>query len=509
MGSSTRTTGGRGGIRRALAAATLGISLSAAPAAAGDGVEFSAACDATYVNKRVGANEQWAITWDLVAHVSGNVFDLDGGPPSFVECWRRPGGDGNLLAFDCYGSPACRTPPCADAWTPIPGPTEVPASFFYPPGVNPADPRAACTKRHSVCAEGCPETSVQSAIDHAPEQGFVRVGRGTWDGDVRIADKSVTVFAERDAVVRGTGKGAVVAMRCERTPNAFVQWIGGEITGGGTNAPGGTYGGGGVENVGCAASLQDVLVTGNSTWGSGGGIANVGDLLLGRVRLTGNSAGNGGGLANYGGILAQDVAIEDNASGAGPVATRGGGGVVNYPGAVATVLDSTVARNDAPEGCCGGGGLLNLGDLAIEGTIVADNLGDGIRNDGGSARIAGTTVRGNDGGGVWNREGSTASIESSDVLSNEGRSIGGIENEGVLGMRDVRVTGNRAGPFGPGGGLLNRGTLALDRVEISGNSTDDPAGAGLFADGGTIVANRLVVEDNLPRNCVGTPFPCP
>ena len=76
-------------------------------------------------------------------------------------------------------------------------------------------------------------------------------------------------------------------------------------------------------------------------------------------------------------------------------------------------------------------------------------------------------------------------------------------------MRDVRVTGNRAGPFGPGGGLLNRGTLALDRVEISGNSTDDPAGAGLFADGGTIVANRLVVEDNLPRNCVGTPFPCP
>ncbi|MFM7734990.1 MAG: right-handed parallel beta-helix repeat-containing protein, partial [Alphaproteobacteria bacterium] len=483
--------------------------LRAAAAVAGDGVELSAACDATYVNKRVGANEQWAITWDLVAHVSGNVFKLDGGPPSFVECWRRPGGDDALLSFDCYGSPACRTPPCAAAWTSIPGPTVVQASFLYPPGVDPADPRAACTKRHAVCAEGCPETSVQSAIDHAPANSFVRVGRGTWDGDVRVVDKSVTVFAEPGAVVRGTGAGAVVSLRCDREPAAFVQWIGGTITGGGMDAPAGTYGGGGVENVGCAASIQDARIEGNSTWGSGGGIANVGDLLLGRTVVVGNTAGNGGGIANERNLQAHGVAIDDNASGLGPVASRGGGGIANGPDAVARVIDSSITGNDAPEGCCGGGGILNRGELELARTDVAGNRGDGVRNEGGDLAITGSTVAGNDQGGIWNREDSIAVIEASEVRDNRGRSIGGLENEGSLALRDVRVSGNRAGPFGRGGGILDRGSLALDRVTISGNSTEDPAGAGLYVDGGTVAANLVTVTGNTPRNCVGVPFPCP
>lgn len=502
------TNGVRTGFRRAVAAAAMLFSLRAAAATAGDGVEFSAACDATYVNKRVGANEQWAITWDLVAHVSGNVFELDGGPPSFVECWRRPGGADDLLSFDCYGSPACRTPPCSASWTLIPGPTLVPASFFYPPGVNPADPRGACTKRHAVCAKGCPETSVQAAIDRAPANSFVRIGRGTWDGDVRITDKSVTVFAEPGAVVRGTGAGAVVALRCEREPAAFVQWIGGTITGGGTVAPGGTYGGGGVENVGCAASIQGARIAANRTWGSGGGIANVGDLLLGRTSIVDNEAGNGGGIANDGSLHADHVVIDGNTSGSGPVANRGGGGILNYPDAVATVIDSAISGNDAPEGCCGGGGVLNLGDLGIGGTEVSGNHGDGLRNDGGALRIENSTVSGNDGGGIWNRENSIARVESSEVASNSGRSIGGLENEGTLVLRDVRVTGNRAGPFGAGGGILSRGALALDRVVVTGNSTEDLAGAGLYVDGGTVVANLVTVGGNTPRDCVGVPFPC-
>ncbi|MFM7143586.1 MAG: hypothetical protein ACKO2K_16900, partial [Alphaproteobacteria bacterium] len=64
------TNGVRTGLRRIIATASpvLVFLLRAAAAVAGDGVELSAACDATYVNKRVGANEQWAITWDLVAH---------------------------------------------------------------------------------------------------------------------------------------------------------------------------------------------------------------------------------------------------------------------------------------------------------------------------------------------------------------------------------------------------------------------------------------------------------
>ena len=34
----------------------------------------------------------------------------------------------------------------------------------------------------------------------------------------------------------------------------------------------------------------------------------------------------------------------------------------------------------------------------------------------------------------------------------------------TLALRDVRVTANSAGPFGPGAGILSRGVLALDLV---------------------------------------------
>jgi len=499
----------RPGMRLVLAATLVAAGWTPGPSVAGDGVEFSAACDATYVNKRVGANEQWAITWDLVARASGNVFKLDGGPPSFVECWRRPGGTADRLAFDCYGAPPCRQPPCADSWVLLPGPTEVPASFLYPPGVDPDDPGAACSKRYAVCAEGCAARSVQEAIDRAPPNSFVRVGRGTWDGDVRVVDKSITIAAAPGAVVRGSGTGAVVSLSCDREPASFVQWLGGTITGGGRNAPGGSYAGGGVENLGCTASIQGAQVVANETWGSGGGFVNLGEALVGRSGIARNSAGNGGGIANYGSLELLEVDLDDNASGSGPVATRGGGGLLNYPGAIASVRDSSIDANEAPEGCCGGGGVLNLGDLEIAATNVSTNRGDGIRNEGGTLAVEGSTLSGNAGGGLWNRAGSSAVVERSDVRSNGGRSIGGIENEGVLALRDVRIEANRAGPLGPGGGILNRGTLALDRVVISGNSTEDPAGAGFYGDGGSIAANLVTVVGNAPRNCVGVPFPCP
>ena len=53
--------------------------------------------------------------------------------------------------------------------------------------------------------------NLQAAIDRAPANSFVRVGRGTWSGDVRVIDKSVTVFADPGAVVLGSGAGAVGA----------------------------------------------------------------------------------------------------------------------------------------------------------------------------------------------------------------------------------------------------------------------------------------------------------
>jgi len=495
--------------RRLLAGAIVAVLATAARAGAGDGVEFSAACNATYVNKRVGANEQWAITWDLVARASGNVFQRDGGPPSFIECYRRAGGTETEIAFDCYGAPPCPGPPCAAKWSLIPGPTLVPASFFYPPGVNPADPKAACTRQRTVCASGCSDTIVQQAIDRAPPHSFVRIGPGTFREDLRVEDKSVTLFATGDTVIRGSGAGTVLMLHCERNPGALVQWIGGVLTGGGTNAPAGHYDGGGIVNLGCNASVQDANVTGNTTWGSGGGIVNVGEMLVGRSTVTDNGAGNGGGIANYGRLQVVDAALDANAAGIGPVAGRGGGGLVNYPDAVASVVDSTVSGNTVAEGCCGGGGILNLGELDLAGAIVADNAGDGLRNDGGDLAVEDSIVERNADGGLWNRAGALAVVSGSVLRDNTGRSIGGLANDGRLELRDTQVTGNRSSRFGPGGGILNDGELRLDGVLVARNASEDPAGAGLFVRAGSITASDTEVVDNLPRNCAGTPFACP
>jgi hypothetical protein len=123
----------------ALAAIAL---LAAAPALAGDGVQFDGTCDRTYVNKQVGDNEQWAITWEIFGDASGNVFKLDGSPPSFIECQIKEETEGNQI-FDCYGSSACTTLPCGDTqWTLIAADIAIPTTFFLPPGVDPEDPFA-------------------------------------------------------------------------------------------------------------------------------------------------------------------------------------------------------------------------------------------------------------------------------------------------------------------------------------------------------------------------------
>ncbi len=119
--------------------------LGADPAHAGDGVQFSGDCGATYVNKKVGDSEQWAITWQIYGNATGNVFELDGSAPQFIEC-ALVDEDATNEIFDCVGSAACTTPPCSGTqWTTIASNVAIPLTFFLPPDVDPADPVAACT----------------------------------------------------------------------------------------------------------------------------------------------------------------------------------------------------------------------------------------------------------------------------------------------------------------------------------------------------------------------------
>jgi hypothetical protein len=115
------------------------------PSDAGDGAQFSRDCTSTYVNKKVGDTEQWAITWEIYGNVTGNVVDLDGGAPSLIEC-ALVSEDGSNEVFDCYGSDACASAPCGGSqWSLIEQSVSIPLSFFLPSGVDPLSPLDSCT----------------------------------------------------------------------------------------------------------------------------------------------------------------------------------------------------------------------------------------------------------------------------------------------------------------------------------------------------------------------------
>ena len=74
----------RGSVFTAIAACAAVLALAGA-ARAGDGVQFDRSCSSTYVNKKVGTNEQWAITWEIYGNATGNVLKLDGSAPSSLS----------------------------------------------------------------------------------------------------------------------------------------------------------------------------------------------------------------------------------------------------------------------------------------------------------------------------------------------------------------------------------------------------------------------------------------
>jgi hypothetical protein len=113
------------------------------------------------VTKDVGS-ERWSISYSLQPAVSpeglvvdrflsvtGNVYQPDGSPPSFVYCTQRADSTGTLsdpsstFRFSCSGASACQTTAqeCSfNGWTLISDDISLQASFFLPVGGLPATP---------------------------------------------------------------------------------------------------------------------------------------------------------------------------------------------------------------------------------------------------------------------------------------------------------------------------------------------------------------------------------
>jgi predicted outer membrane repeat protein len=363
--------------------------------------------------------------------------------------------------------------------------------------------------------------------------GMFRLSRkGTDDanglGDLDIKDSTLIQGA-------GAGKTIIDGRQLDRVfdvhgtaPHAFTATFQGLTIRNGS-ADGG--GGGGIRVSKANLVLQDCIVTGNKTTGSGGGISNAGqpgtgNVTLVRTTVDRNIAAQGGGVfveadsQNKGSMLtATNSTIRRNIA-------REGGGVFATQ---ASLTGSTISGNHA---AVGNGGGLSVSMLTLANSTVNNNTaalnGGGMYAD--TATLSNCTVSGNSansidggvsgvaGGGIW---AVTATLTGSTVSSNSAAGGGGILAS-VATLTSSTVTDNWATTSAGGGILANRVTLnavtlsnnraasdgggmrvvdaTLTRSTVSGNSAVNGGGIVAF---GTATLTNCTVSDNHAADLAG------
>ena len=287
----------------------------------------------------------------------------------------------------------------------------------------------------------------------------------------------------------------------------------------GNAATGAAGSGGGVLNVNGSVTVTDTLISGNTAERAGGGI-EAGPLLpagselptsttLTNVTLSENSfttpgdasPRNGAGLHLTGaGTVTVDQSIVSGNTGA-----REGGGLWNSAAGTLTVTDSEISGNstDGELADQGGGGVFTEGgEVAITGSVIADNEATGALASG---------------GGILNITGTVAVSDSSITGNSAVRAGGGVEagplldvptaTPPVVGRADATTTvlsgvdlsGNVVtGPPGNGGGvhLTGAGEVLVDTSVVSGNSAVEGGGLWNSATGTTVVLNSTVAGNS-------------
>ena len=235
---------------------------------------------------------------------------------------------------------------------------------------------------------------------------------------------------------------------------------------------------------------------------------------------------NGAGINNSGTLLLDSARVVNNAISAS--ATEGfGGGVYNV--GVLMVSNSTVATNTANRR---GGGLYSAGAMTVTDSLIAGNqanFGGGIYNIDGDGSIINCTVYNNravegSGGGIAHNTATAAAtltIRDSTVMSNTARNSaptsgcgGGLRNLGANGyaatlrLINSTVSGNAADV--DGGGIYNERLDSTFAVSHIVNSTVATNTAG--SDGGGVsveVATALLITNTIIADNAdaGTDYP--
>ncbi len=180
----------------------------------------------------------------------------------------------------------------------------------------------------------------------------------------------------------------------------------------------------------------------------------------------------------------------------------GGGGIHNL-GALALVK-CTVSDNLNGDDGANGEGIYNSGILTLFNSIVSDNFssndGAGIYNTGTMELIRSTLsdngggLPGASGGGIYNSGSGTLTMVNSMLSGNivhDGGQGGGIYNSGSLKVLDSTISDNDDF-FGQGAGIYNNGTLKVRNSTLSGNSAIGDNGGAMVNSGVATVTNSTL-----------------
>ncbi len=286
--------------------------------------------------------------------------------------------------------------------------------------------------------------------------------------------------------------------------------------------------GGGIFNYGTVtlsgSTISDNTANTTNYNDGGGGIYNGGTLTITTSTISGNTAANtnagGGGIFNAGGLTLTDSTLADNTA----AGFEGGGGGLDNAN-VAVIEDSTLSGNSASSSSSGGG-IYSRGPLTVVNSTIADNQasyqGGGIYNQAALTVVNSTvaynvTSNGNGGGGIYTLANATLdnTIVAENDLNGNGDDLnwqggGSFTGSNNLVVYDATATlsanNNLLGVTDPGIGLLANNGGPTQTIALLAGS---PAiGAGSVALAVDPTTNQPLVYDQrgagYPRIVNGT-----